>query len=121
MVYVLTTRVEKEWRPVAVVDEANRDTAEQWAAATKNNDWVPLEMNDLSLTDLGNLPTTFKPLPMGERSETAMKTLEATNTKLIGIIEQLAERYKDKNILKVIQKIKTGSEDPFESELLRKQ
>jgi ribosomal protein L37AE/L43A len=37
--------------------------------------------------------------------------LKETNERLIGIIEKLAERYKDKDILKAVQKFKKGSEN----------
>src|SRR5208337_3971392 len=113
MVYVLTTKEGKEWRPIAVVDENNKGIADQWASASKLNDWVPLEMNDLTLTSMSDLPLEFKPtppVPMDEQVKTMIANLEETNTRLIGIIEQLAERYKDKDILKAVQRFKrTGS------------
>jgi hypothetical protein len=122
MVYVLTTLMGKEWRPVAVVDEDHRDAAEQWYNADpKKNDWVPLEMNDMSMTDLGRMVTRFKPLPMRERERSTIETLEKTNKTLIGIIKQLADRYKLADIQKVIQRIEEQEQPKTGSWLLRRQ
>lgn len=106
LIYVLTAKEGNEWRPVAVVDQAHFDVAEQWQQASKTNDWIPLELNDLSLTAHGNVPTSFKPLPISERSENTVKSLEEGHGQLISIIEQLAERYGDKDVLKVLKKLK---------------
>jgi hypothetical protein len=114
MVYVLTSLVEKkEWRPVAVVDGNSLDVANQWVAVSKNNDWIPLEMNDMSLTGLGDMPggTNFKPLPTPTVDE-SMQSLQAANARLVRIVQQLAEKYDDKAVLKALQQLpkpKTGA------------
>jgi hypothetical protein len=129
VIYVLTTKEGKEIRPVAVVDESNKGVADQWADASRHNDWIPLEMNDLSLVSAASeMPLEFTPVPpapVNEQVQTMVADLKETNERLISIIEKLAERYKDKDILKAVQKFKKGSEDTaqkdlFESELLRK-
>ena len=111
-VYVLTTLEGKEWRPVAVVDESLKGAADQWADASAHNDWIPLEMNDLFLTAMGDLPIEFKPtppVPQNEQIQSIMNSvaeLRGNNERLVGIIEQLAERYTDKDILTAVQKFK---------------
>lgn len=111
MVYVLTGLENKTYRPVAVVD--NVDVADEWAKLNKNNDWTPLEMNDMSLTDIGGRNFPFRPQPPSSIEDKAMrameaaKTLEKTNQQLVGIIEQLAKKYKDADVLQAVKQLKS--------------
>lgn len=109
--YVLTTMVEKRvWQPVAVVDSI--EVAEEWKSYDKKfNDWVPFDLNDVGNTDLAeNRHMPFKPkapTPVGDRANEAAQSLQRSNDQLISIVEQLATRYKDKDIMKVIKQLKT--------------
>jgi hypothetical protein len=113
MVYVLTTKMAKdaggEWRPIAVVEDQH--TADEWVKVSKNNDWIGFEMNDLSLTDMAEgSPLVFHPppvTPIEEQGKRIAESLQQTNAQLIGIIEQLATRYQDKNVLKVVKGLRT--------------
>ena len=97
-VYVLTTlmgegKAPKEWRPVGVV--TTEDVAEQWVAAGNNNDWIPFEVDDLSLTGLSGDPSTFtpkKPTSTEQKAIEVAKKFEATNARLMKVVEQLQER-----------------------------
>jgi hypothetical protein len=72
--YVLTTITEgKVERPVAVVDD--EQIANEWAGVDKDNDWIPLDLNDLSLTALAEKSTSqFTPQTPDQRGEEAAKT-----------------------------------------------
>lgn len=94
-VYVLTSLIgegkNREWRPVGVV--TNLDTADQWVKSGNSNDWIPFELDDVSLTSAvsGNI-TPFrptKPIPDQEKMLEYVQRLEATNQKLLGLVQQL--------------------------------
>jgi hypothetical protein len=84
MVYVLTTKLEGKlgFGPVAVTTEQH--TADEWYRANpENNDWVPLEMNDLSGTGLAaKSNTTFKPVPVQRRVEQQNESVTRTKNNL---------------------------------------
>ncbi len=111
MIYVLTLQMGKEWRPVAVIED--KDTADQWADSSDGHDWVGFEMNDLSVTGLSDVKFTPKPPTSSEekieQTEATARTLVETNQQLIGIIERLAQKYKDKAVLDVIKGMKKAS------------
>jgi len=57
-----------EHRPVAVVTDEH--VADQWGNMTQENDWIPFELDDLSLTSLAaDIKTTFRPQPAKPRDE----------------------------------------------------
>jgi hypothetical protein len=95
-VYVLTTlmgenpKLPKEWRPVGVV--TSLDIAEQWVAHGGNNDWIPFEIDDTSLTGLSDNPSVFKPAPPTPNEE----KLEKANQQLQGVIQTLQKRLEKK-------------------------
>lgn len=60
-VFVLTSVEGKEERPVAVVD--NEKMAEDWVKQNKSNNWIPFEMNDLSLASHEKQFTPFQSKP----------------------------------------------------------
>ena len=118
-VYVLTSlmgegKAAKEWRPLAVV--TSEATAEQWTKESNNNDYIFLELDDLNLTSLVDPESaTFKakptvPPPSAPAQETeavkTIKNLMETNQRLLDTIEHMATRYKDKQILKLVQQMK---------------
>src|SRR5271165_3680440 len=87
MVYVLTTLFEKEERPVAVTDA--EEVAEQWIREGKHNNWIPFEINDLSMTGLvGHIPFRPKKQPP---AEIEMKKREQQQKQ----IQQLTEAVKN--------------------------
>lgn len=108
--YVLTTLMEgNEWRPVAVV--TNEHVAEQWVQSGDNNDWILLELDDLSVTGLSkDQVTDFKPKPM-QPTEKAMRDtiskLESANKELTGLVDELAAR------LQKTQKKKSSAKNPL--------
>jgi hypothetical protein len=138
MLYVLTQdtgsgRTLNEKRPVAVVDDEN--IANQWANASATNDWIGFEINDLSLTGMPEHASRPSQAMPEDKLNQTLQTVQQTNNQLISIIEQLATRYKDKEILKVVDKFKPGmapspsapgalkldkSSSKFASDLLRK-
>ena len=87
-VFVLTTKLEGKgdnYGPVAVVTDEH--VANEWVRENANNDWVPMELDDLSLTGLAaKSKTTFKPMEpqrrtqvQSQEAEQAKKTLEEAN------------------------------------------
>ena len=110
MYYVLTTKMEGEWRPVGVVDETQKDLADQWADRSPDNDWIGFEMNDLSMVGLTD--RTFEPKPSvpaeekADKAETTSRELVQINRQLLGVIEALAKKHNDKIFLDLIKKLK---------------
>lgn len=109
MLYVLTLRMRgplgNEWRPVAVVDD--QSVADQWANSSDEHDWIGFELNDLSVTGLSEKKfEPKKPAPDEELAESTAAKLQKTNATLMSIIQQLAERYKDKSVLAVLEDLK---------------
>lgn len=96
-VYVLTTMVEgNEWRPVAVVTDEN--VAAQWIREGKDNDWIPLELDDVETTSMakGTL-TPFRPIPKKPTEDALQQTvanLETANKELKDLVEELTDRLK---------------------------
>lgn len=142
-VYVLTTSMTskdkegkkvKEWRPVGVVTSAQH--ADEWVSQSDNNDWIPFELDDMSLVTGEHSVAPFqpkKPLPVDDLTEKAFNNMQAVNDQLVDILEQLAAKYKEKEILKLVGNLKTQALRPsgktsasslksslFDSELLRK-
>lgn len=119
--YVLTTlmgenpKAPKEWRPVAVVTSV--DIADQWAKENDQNDWILLELDDLGLTGLGGASTSFQPRKtppaaappeqQAGQAEQVVKTQQETIQRLFAVVEQLADRKKDKDLLAIIKGMKT--------------
>ncbi len=108
-VYVLTLKMKgplgDEWRPVGVVE--SETVADQWADSGVDTDWIGFELNDLSVAGLSHKKFEPRPQdPVEELAESTSRKLQQTNATLIGIIQQLAERYKDKNVLSVLNKLK---------------
>jgi hypothetical protein len=119
-VYVLTTRMSSkdnvgkatyEWRPVGVV--SNVQVADEWKYQSDDNDWIPLELDDLSMVEGEHTVTPFrprKPVPTETRADQALKNVQEINTRLIDIVEHLAKKYKDKEVLKLVTQLKSQSE-----------
>jgi hypothetical protein len=114
-VYVLTTlmtsrsagKVVKEWRPVGVV--SSPQTADEWMYQGNDNDWIPLEIDDMSTVEGQHTVTTFrpkKPVPVENQAEKAIKNVNEINERLIDIVDRLATKYKDKDVLKLIKELK---------------
>jgi hypothetical protein len=115
-VFVLTTIVGNEQRPVAVV--TSEHSANQWVQSGNDNDWIPFAVDDLSLTGMADKSITpFKPKvapPINESDQVrrdTIKNLTDANTQLRGMVETLAER------LKKLQ----GKKGAFENPLLQKE
>lgn len=101
MVFVLTTRLEgkgESYGPVAVV--TSEHAANEWIRQGPNNDWVPLELDDLSTTGLAAInPGTFKPTPAPKRVEqqnTQLTQMKEQVQQLQGIIKELSKRLRGK-------------------------
>lgn len=115
-VYVLTTlmgenpKAPKEWRPVGVVTSV--DVADQWAKENDQNDWILLELDDLGLTGLADTPKSFQPRTdpvepaATDQAEQVIKTQQETIQRLFAVVEQLADRKKDKDLLAIIKGMK---------------
>jgi hypothetical protein len=110
-VFVLTSIVGSEQRPVAVV--TSEHTANQWVQSGNNNDWIPFAVDDLSLTGMADKSLTpFRPKkapPVGETEQVrrdTIKNLTDSNTQLQQMVQTLTER---------LQKLqgKKGSENPL--------
>jgi hypothetical protein len=96
MLYILTTKLEGKqgYGPVAVVDDEH--IANEWIRVGGDNDWVPLELNDLSTTGLGVKQTSpFKPVPaprrvdqQSDQAEQTRKTLEEANRLLQNAVKR---------------------------------
>lgn len=96
MVYVLTTKLEGKqgYGPVAVTTEQH--TADEWYRANPAaNDWVPLEINDLSGTGLAaGSKTTFKPVPVQRRVQQQNEGLTRTQKNLSDANDLLTQALK---------------------------
>src|SRR5271154_372179 len=93
-VFVLTTTVGGEQRPVAVV--TSEYAADQWIKSGNDNDWVPFAVDDLSLTGMADKSITpFKPKPMPKIDDTekmrrdTIQTLKDSNAQLQQTVESL--------------------------------
>src|SRR5208337_3159241 len=91
-VYVLTTLIGNEWRPSAVV--TSEYTADQWVQSGNDNDWISFDIDDLSLTGMGDKSVTpFKPKqapPVGETEQVrrdTIKNLQDSNAQLQKMVE----------------------------------
>ncbi len=84
----------RDWRPVAVVTDPA--VAEQWMAAGKDVDWVPLEVDEIGHISPGDKAPDFRPThkesPITQRAIETAKRLEETNGRLLKIIEQLQNK-----------------------------
>ncbi len=99
-VYVLTTIVEGgENRPVAVVTDEH--VADQWIREGKDNDWIPLELDDIETTSMAKgTVTPFKPKPKQPTEDAmrqAMANLETENRELKELVAELTERLQEKS------------------------
>jgi hypothetical protein len=99
MLYVLTTKMESnKWGPVAVVDDES--VADEWANADPENDWVALNLNDLSTTSLAEKhvkPTVFQPKSPEEKQKHHQEVLNQIRQNLEkahGQVKKLNERVK---------------------------
>jgi hypothetical protein len=107
VVFVLTAKMAKdaggEWRPIAVVDDQH--TADEWVKANRKvNDWISFQVNDLSMTDMAQgARTQFKPRTKEENTSLEGETLRRSYDQLVSVIEQLAKRYNDKDVLKLLK------------------
>jgi len=94
-VFVLMGLDGKIWRPLAVVTDLA--VAEQWQAMgklSKDVDWVPLELDDLSMA-YTEKNQRFQPVKLPAKQEQAIeyaKQLEETNKKLLEVIEKLKSK-----------------------------
>jgi hypothetical protein len=99
-VYVLTTLIETEQRPVAVVTDDH--AAEEWGRQNDNNDWILFDLDDLSLTGMGSAesfkPTPKPPAPKPDDVEKmrrdTMQILKDSNAQLQKTVESLIEKVK---------------------------
>jgi len=96
-IYVLTTLVEgNEWRPVAVVTDEY--VADQWIREGKDNDWIPLELDDLSTTGMAKAEKTpfkpRKPKPNDQAQQNINDQLMKANVQLKQLVEDLTEKLK---------------------------
>lgn len=100
MLYVLTTKLEGKqgYGPVAVVDDEH--VANEWIRAGVNNDWVPLELNDLSTTGLAAGPGTFKPQTPQKRQQQTTESVEKARQNLEEANRLLQEALKRKQRIK---------------------
>jgi hypothetical protein len=106
-VYVLTTlegeneqKKYREWRPVGVTTAL--DTADKWVSSGNNNDWIPFELDDVSGMEAGGGVTPFKPgkpTPDQEKLLEYVRRLEASNTKLLKIVDQLQKKKRSSALL----------------------
>lgn len=99
MVYVLTTKLEGKqgYGPVAVTTDEH--AANEWIRAGNDNDWVPLELNDLSTTGMAEKSvTTFKPVPAERRQQQTNETVERTRQNLQQTNKLLEEAMKKKKL-----------------------
>lgn len=116
-VYVLTTLIGNEWRPSAVV--TSEYTADQWVQSGNDNDWISFDIDDLSLTGMGDTSVTpFKPKPMPKiddvekmRRDTIQK-LKDSNAQLQKTVESLIEK---------VQQLQGKKSGAFENPLLHKE
>jgi hypothetical protein len=105
-VYVLTTLQgagkNQEWRPVGVVTSVS--VADQWVAEGNNNDWIPFELDDVSVTALsaGNI-TPWKPRGDAAEAENRAQKAEAETKKVIETAQKLEET--NQRFLKIIQRL----------------
>jgi len=77
-VYVLLGKMESgEMRPVAVTTRV--DVANEWGNMLPDNDWVPFELDDLSLTGMTkDIRTEFKqkPLPTAPQTQKQLEQIQ---------------------------------------------
>jgi hypothetical protein len=116
-VYVLTTLQGEgkgqEWRPISVV--TNLDIADQWIKEGKNNDWIPFDLDDVSLTGLSRGSVTpFKPREGVSNEEKieqvrrdTIQTLRDSNAQLQKTVESLIEKVQQ------LQKKRAAFENPL--------
>ena len=140
MVYVLTSKLEGKqgYGPVAVVTDQH--AADEWIRASKENDWVPLELDDLSTTGMAEKQVTqFKPVPQSQRRQTQKTQLEdatknmgeamrllkkkvKTHARRKGRIARSVQTYESwvESILwnYMQQKAQTDNQDPFIDEFM---
>jgi hypothetical protein len=98
MLYVLTTKLEGQngYGPVAVVDDEH--VANEWIRAGEQNDWVPLELNDLSTTDMAaKTYTRFKPVDPQTRNQQTQHGVERTTKNLQEANKLIEEALKRKH------------------------
>jgi hypothetical protein len=104
-VFVLTALTggkTKEWRPVGVV--TSMDTADLWAREGETHDWIPFELDDMSLTGISTGTFTEfrprKPLSGEDKARETARRLEETNKRLLSIIEQLKNQKRKRGTAK---------------------
>jgi hypothetical protein len=111
LLYVLTTKLEGKngYGPVAVTDSEH--TANEWIRAGGDNDWTPLELNDLSGTGLAEKAVTpFKPVSPKVREQQRDETAEQTRKNLEEANRLLQEAVKRRSRVKSHAK-KAGRRD----------
>jgi len=115
-VFVLTTTVGSEQRPVAVV--TSEHVADQWVHSGNVNDWIPFAVDDLSLTGMADKAvTSFRPKPprpqaeMDQARHDTIKNLKDANTQLQQTVEMLIEK---------VKKLQGQKNSAFDNPLLKK-
>jgi hypothetical protein len=115
-VFVLSTIIGSEHRPVAVV--TSEYTADQWVQSGNDNDWIPFAVDDLSLTGMADKSVTpFKPKPQPKIDDVekmrrdTIQALKDSNKQLQQTVESLIAK------IEQLQGKKRGS---FENPLLKK-
>jgi len=98
MLYVLTTKLEGKqgYGPVAVVDDQH--LADEWIRANGDNDWTPLELNDLSTTGLAAGVGSFVPKTPKQRQEQTNLSVTKTRKNLEEANRLLEEALRKKKI-----------------------
>lgn len=98
VVYVLTTLIESEQRPIAVITDER--AADEWSRQGDNNDWILFELDDLSLTGMGSA-APFKPTPPPKAapgSDVFRDTIEIQKksiAQLQGLVETLMKKVEE--------------------------
>lgn len=115
-VFVLTTVVGNEQRPVAVV--TSEYAANQWTQSGNDNDWIPFAVDDLSLTGMADKSfTQFKPKPMPKIDDVekmrrdTIQTLRDSNKQLQETVQSLIDKVKQLQ----------GKKGSFDNPLLQKE
>lgn len=98
LMHMTVHKDEKEWRPVAVVDQEHQSIAHQWVSDGPNNDWIPLELNDISTATTDESIAIFDPKPAPGQVEQVqelvkkVEELQATNERNLDMIKKLQRR-----------------------------
>jgi hypothetical protein len=95
LLFVLTSKDKKTGEhPVGVVD--NEKQADEWVKASRYNNWIPFELNDLSFADYPESVTSFRPEKEApaETERKKREEAEATVAKLQGMVNKLTEANK---------------------------